>query len=90
MPRPSRADARQQAVDADVRGVLAAPADARSFYNSSKSAVSGLMKCMACVGASRLTRSRSRMEWIEHGIRVNAVCPGFINTEQFVTVHRVV
>jgi len=39
------------------------------FYNSSKSAVSGLMKCMA-------------MEWIEHGIRVNAVCPGFINTEQ--------
>jgi len=39
------------------------------FYNSSKHAVSGLMKCLAA-------------EWIEHGIRVNTLNPGFVATDQ--------
>ncbi|KAF8064850.1 NADP-dependent mannitol dehydrogenase MtDH [Lyophyllum atratum] len=39
------------------------------FYNSSKAAVSNLTKGLAA-------------EWASHGIRVNAVCPGYVNTDQ--------
>ncbi|KAF8644486.1 hypothetical protein AX16_008436 [Volvariella volvacea WC 439] len=39
------------------------------FYNSSKAAVNNLTKGMAA-------------EWAPHGIRVNAVCPGYVNTDQ--------
>ncbi|KAG2130157.1 uncharacterized protein EDB93DRAFT_1108510 [Suillus bovinus] len=39
------------------------------FYNSSKGAVSTLMKGLAA-------------EWAIHGIRVNALSPGYVNTDQ--------
>lgn len=39
------------------------------FYNSSKAAVSNLMKGLAA-------------EWAQHNIRVNAVCPGYVETDQ--------
>lgn len=39
------------------------------FYNSSKGAVSTLMKGLAA-------------EWATHGIRVNALSPGYVNTDQ--------
>jgi NAD(P)-dependent dehydrogenase (short-subunit alcohol dehydrogenase family) len=39
------------------------------FYNSSKAAVSNLTKGLAA-------------EWAPHGIRVNAVSPGYVNTDQ--------
>jgi sorbose reductase len=39
------------------------------FYNSSKAAVTSLMKGLAA-------------EWAPHGIRVNAMSPGYVNTEQ--------
>ncbi|KAG1744850.1 hypothetical protein EDB19DRAFT_1694487 [Suillus lakei] len=39
------------------------------FYNSSKGAVSMLMKGLAA-------------EWATHGIRVNALSPGYVNTDQ--------
>ncbi|KZS96892.1 NADP-dependent mannitol dehydrogenase [Sistotremastrum niveocremeum HHB9708] len=39
------------------------------FYNSSKGAVSNLAKGLAA-------------EWAQHGIRVNVVSPGYVNTDQ--------
>ncbi|CEQ42773.1 SPOSA6832_04629 [Sporobolomyces salmonicolor] len=39
------------------------------FYNSSKGAVSNLTRCLAA-------------EWAPNGIRVNNICPGFIETDQ--------
>ncbi|TFK28243.1 NADP-dependent mannitol dehydrogenase [Coprinopsis marcescibilis] len=39
------------------------------FYNSSKAAVSNLTKGLAA-------------EWAQHGIRVNALSPGYVNTDQ--------
>ncbi|KAF8721216.1 hypothetical protein AX14_010460 [Amanita brunnescens Koide BX004] len=39
------------------------------FYNSSKAAVSNLVKGLAA-------------EWAKHGIRVNAISPGYVNTDQ--------
>ncbi|KJA23801.1 hypothetical protein HYPSUDRAFT_201216 [Hypholoma sublateritium FD-334 SS-4] len=39
------------------------------FYNSSKAAVSLLAKGLA-------------VEWAQHGIRVNVVSPGYVNTDQ--------
>ncbi|RDB17170.1 NADP-dependent mannitol dehydrogenase [Hypsizygus marmoreus] len=42
---------------------------AQVFYNSSKAAVSNLTKGLAA-------------EWAAHGIRVNAVSPGYVNTDQ--------
>ncbi|KAH9934168.1 NADP-dependent mannitol dehydrogenase [Fomitopsis serialis] len=39
------------------------------FYNSSKAAVSSLVKGLAA-------------EWAQYNIRVNAVCPGYVNTDQ--------
>ncbi|KAH9934164.1 uncharacterized protein B0H18DRAFT_979772 [Fomitopsis serialis] len=39
------------------------------FYNSSKAAVSRLVKGLAA-------------EWAQYNIRVNAVCPGYVNTDQ--------
>ncbi|KAF9461805.1 NADP-dependent mannitol dehydrogenase [Collybia nuda] len=42
---------------------------AQVFYNSSKAAVSNLTKGLAA-------------EWATHGIRVNAVSPGYVNTDQ--------
>ncbi|KDR66447.1 hypothetical protein GALMADRAFT_147877 [Galerina marginata CBS 339.88] len=39
------------------------------FYNSSKAAVSNLTKGLAA-------------EWAEYGIRVNAVSPGYVSTDQ--------
>jgi sorbose reductase len=39
------------------------------FYNSSKAAVSSLVKGLAA-------------EWAAHGIRVNAMSPGYVNTDQ--------
>jgi sorbose reductase len=39
------------------------------FYNSSKAALSSLAKGLAA-------------EWAPHGIRVNAVSPGYVNTDQ--------
>ncbi|GAA5855433.1 hypothetical protein JCM9279_005476 [Rhodotorula babjevae] len=44
----------------------------QAFYNSSKGAVSNLTRCLAT-------------EWAPHGIRVNNVNPGFIETDQ--TMH---
>ncbi|GAA5874830.1 hypothetical protein JCM1840_003892 [Sporobolomyces johnsonii] len=48
---------------------LPSPSLARAFYNSSKGAVSNLTRCLAA-------------EWAPHGIRVNNLCPGFIETDQ--------
>ncbi|KAK2462556.1 hypothetical protein APHAL10511_005526 [Amanita phalloides] len=42
------------------------------FYNSSKAAVSNLVKGLAA-------------EWAKYGIRVNAICPGYVKTDQ--TLH---
>jgi len=39
------------------------------FYNSSKAAVSNLTKGLAA-------------EWAKNGIRVNAISPGYVNTDQ--------
>jgi len=39
------------------------------FYNSSKAAASSIVKQLA-------------VEWAEHGIRVNALCPGYVATDQ--------
>ncbi|KAF8996215.1 NADP-dependent mannitol dehydrogenase MtDH [Cyathus striatus] len=41
----------------------------QAFYNSSKAAVSNLTKGLAA-------------EWAPHGIRVNALSPGYVNTDQ--------
>lgn len=39
------------------------------FYNSSKAAASSIVKQLA-------------VEWADHGIRVNALCPGYVATDQ--------
>jgi hypothetical protein len=39
------------------------------FYNSSKAAASSIVKQLA-------------VEWADHGIRVNALCPGYVSTDQ--------
>jgi len=39
------------------------------FYNSSKAAASSIVKQLA-------------VEWAEHGIRINALCPGYVATDQ--------
>jgi sorbose reductase len=39
------------------------------FYNSSKAATSSLVRTLAA-------------EWAPHGIRVNALSPGYVNTDQ--------
>ncbi|THH06261.1 hypothetical protein EW145_g4219 [Phellinidium pouzarii] len=41
----------------------------QAFYNSSKAAVSNLAKALAA-------------EWAPHGIRVNTLSPGYVNTDQ--------
>ncbi|KAL5514632.1 hypothetical protein ACEPAG_1948 [Sanghuangporus baumii] len=45
------------------------------FYNSSKGAVSSLTKGLAS-------------EWAKHGIRVNALSPGYVNTDQTANMDR--
>lgn len=40
----------------------------QSAYNASKGAIHVLTKCLA-------------VEWVDHGIRVNAVAPGYVGTE---------
>ncbi|GAA5906098.1 hypothetical protein JCM5296_001045 [Sporobolomyces johnsonii] len=49
--------------------VVSSMSDTIAFYNSSKGAVSNLTRCLAA-------------EWAPHGIRVNNLCPGFIETDQ--------
>lgn len=39
------------------------------FYNSSKAAASSIVKQLA-------------VEWAPHGIRINALCPGYVATDQ--------
>jgi len=39
------------------------------FYNSSKAAASSIVKQLA-------------VEWADHGIRINALCPGYVATDQ--------
>ncbi|OCF33411.1 hypothetical protein I317_06012 [Kwoniella heveanensis CBS 569] len=39
------------------------------FYNSSKAAASSIVKQLA-------------VEWAEHGIRINGLCPGYVATDQ--------
>ena len=53
---------------ASIAGKSGAPLT--SAYNASKHAVIGLTRCLA-------------MEFAEHGITANAICPGLVNTELF-------
>ena len=53
---------------ASVAGKTGAPAS--SAYNTSKHAVIGLTRCLA-------------MEMARHGIQVNAICPGMVDTDLF-------
>ncbi|GAA5961307.1 hypothetical protein JCM21900_006514 [Sporobolomyces salmonicolor] len=49
--------------------VVSSMSDTIAFYNASKGAVSNLTRCLAA-------------EWAPYGIRVNNLCPGFIETDQ--------
>jgi hypothetical protein len=58
-------------MSSQITNVAGAPASplTQIFYNSSKAAVSALVKGLAA-------------EWAPHGIRVNALSPGYVNTAQ--------
>lgn len=53
---------------ASMSAFLANIPQKQTTYNMSKAAICSMTQCLA-------------VEWAEHGIRVNAICPGYIQTE---------
>ena len=53
---------------ASMSAFLANIPQKQTTYNMSKAAICSMTQCLA-------------VEWAEHGIRVNAICPGYIKTE---------
>ena len=53
------------------------------FYNSSKAAASSIVKQLAVeVSLTCATLNKADKQWAPHGIRVNALCPGYVATDQ--------